>query len=61
MSNISVRKEEQSRIPTTTTTDWDPSRVMKQFFGWDPFRELSPFIRAEANVFSPAFEVKETK
>jgi HSP20 family protein len=61
MSNISVRKEEQSRTPATTTTEWDPSRVMKQFFGWDPFRELSPFIRAEANVFSPAFEVKETK
>lgn len=61
MSNISVRKDEPTRTPTTTSTDWEPSRLMRQFFGWDPFRELAPFVRAEAAMFSPAFEVKETK
>ncbi len=61
MSNISVRKEEQTRTPATVSPDWEPSRLIRQFFGWDPFRELAPFVRTDANVFSPAFEVKETK
>jgi HSP20 family protein len=46
---------------TAPSADWEPSRWVKQFFGWDPFREMVPFSRAEMQTFSPAFEIKETK
>ncbi|MBL8742176.1 MAG: Hsp20/alpha crystallin family protein, partial [Myxococcales bacterium] len=61
MSNINVRREEQQRGLAPATSEWEPSRLVRQFFGWDPFRELSPLVRGDGGVFSPAFEVKETK
>jgi HSP20 family protein len=62
MSNITVKKE--SAVPqkaAASVTEWEPARLMRQFFGWDPFREMSPLLRNEPAAFSPAFEVKETK
>jgi HSP20 family protein len=44
----------------------EPSRMMRQLLGWDPFRGLDPFremmpmLRGEAG-FNVAFDVKETK
>lgn len=60
MSNINVRRETPNRpIATRAPDEWDPARLMRGLLGWDPFRDITPF-RAE-DVFSPAFEVKETK
>ncbi len=59
MANIQVKKDEQAA--RSTGPGWDPSRFMQQFFGWDPFREMAPLLRADASTFSPAFEVKESK
>jgi HSP20 family protein len=63
MSSIDVRKGPENR-PLATRRDtrqeeWDPARLMRGLLGWDPFRDMTPW-RGEA-VFTPAFEVKETK
>ena len=38
---------------------------MREFFGWDPFREMAPllgrFERLEREAWNPGFEVRETK
>jgi HSP20 family protein len=61
MSNISVKKENGGAVPTRMT-EWDPFRAAREFLRWDPFREMAPFgLATEGAVFSPAFEVKETK
>jgi HSP20 family protein len=68
MAAIDVRKEQPKEMKTQTepTGAWDPARVMRQFFGWDPFRGLDPFremtpmLRPEGG-FAAAFEVKESK
>jgi HSP20 family protein len=62
MANINVRKEEPSKLPVQSTAeDWEPARLMRQFFGWDPFREMMPMLRNDVTTFAPAFDVKETK
>jgi len=63
MANISVRKEEPRTMPIqSTANEWEPARLMRQFFGWDPFREMMPMLRSnEITTFAPAFDVKETK
>lgn len=61
MANINVRREEQPRSTNITSTEWEPARVLRQFFGWDPFREMEPLLRNPPQSFMPAFEIKETK
>jgi HSP20 family protein len=61
MANINVRREEQGKAMTTGSPEWEPSRMIRQFFGWDPFREMAPLMRGDLSTFMPAFEVKETK
>jgi len=42
---------------------WDPVRWVRDALGWDPFREIGPFIPQaleRVSTFVPAFEVKET-
>jgi len=44
--------------------EWNPIRAMRDFFRWDPFREMVPFAAMptlEAAAFSPSFEVTENK
>ena len=61
MSNITVRKENGNR-PVPMAREWEPARIMRSLLGWDPFREMTPFLPEEAAMgFSPDFEVKETK
>ena len=60
MSNIAVRKATEGR-PATLATNWEPSRLMREFFGWDPFREMSQLAPQASSTFIPSFEVKETK
>ncbi len=61
MANIMVRKNggEQQGL----AREIEPARWIRDFFGWDPFREMTPFLAAEPRLarFAPDFEVKETK
>lgn len=63
MANIAVRKENGNKPTTLATWEprWDPSRMMRDFFGWDPFREMAPFVAQAPATFVPSFEIKETK
>jgi HSP20 family protein len=58
MPNISIQKESAPRI----VRDWEGSRLMRNLFGFDPFREMAPYAAQgfEEGELSPAFEVKET-
>jgi HSP20 family protein len=61
MADLAVLKKTQSEAPAVARREWDPFRVMRDMLRWDPFREMAPTISTEAQVFAPAFEVKETK
>jgi HSP20 family protein len=59
MLNIIRRPKEN---PTVRTREPEQTRWMRDFFDWDPFREMVPgwFGPTVAEpVFAPAFEVKE--
>jgi HSP20 family protein len=68
MGAINVRKDDQheTRMEPSAAMEWEPGRLMRQFFGWDPFRgvdpfrEMAPLLRGEAGV-NVAFDIKETK
>jgi HSP20 family protein len=45
----------------TQTTEWDPFRAMREFFGWDPFREIAPRMQQFDKTFYPSFDVTENK
>jgi len=64
MADIAVRKDNGNR-PASIVPAWEPrselSRVMRDLMGWDPFREIAPFITQGSLAFLPSFEVKETK
>lgn len=62
MSNITVRKEGNTPVPARPA-EWDPFRMARELLRWDPFREMAtiaPTFETRA-VFTPSFEVKETK
>ena len=64
MSNIAIRKQAGDRPAAISppSASWDPWQSMRTLLAWDPFREMSPFAFEErTEVFSPAFDVKETK
>ena len=62
MSNIIVRKENGNRPLPALARDWEPARIMRHLLGWDPFREMTPFVNDETGLaFIPPFDVKETK
>ena len=61
MGNITVRKNDgETNVAVPTARPWEPGRMMREFFGWDPFREMAPFT-AMPSSFAPTFEIKETK
>jgi HSP20 family protein len=62
MTDIAVRKDNANKPATTTAAQprWEPMRFARDFLGWDPFREMSPFAAQPAG-FMPSFEIKETK
>jgi len=58
MANLIRRNESQPETPAV----WDPFRTMRDLLNWDPFAEMSPVLgRTTDAVFTPRFEVKETK
>ncbi len=58
MANITVRKDGGAAAPHHEP---QPLRRARDFFGWDPFREMAPGSFGEPSAFAPAFEVKETR
>ena len=58
MSNIIRREEEKS-----VAQQRDPLRWMRELLHWDPAREAAPLWTGPSwePVYTPAFEVKETK
>jgi HSP20 family protein len=65
MSNVSIKRREAETIPATQVVEaLHPLRAMRRLLGFDPFREMAPFIQPveeAALAFVPAFEIKETK
>jgi HSP20 family protein len=63
MANISVRKENGNKpVPTAAIEPrWEPFRMMRDLLGWDPFREITPFVPQIPSGFIPSFEIKESK
>jgi HSP20 family protein len=58
MANLIRRTDAQGE----TSAVWDPLRAMRELMNWDPFAEMAPVLgRSMEPVFSPRFEVKETK
>ena len=57
MSNITKRD--------TGATTWNPFRSVRDFFGWDPFREMTPLLGGPESLqddsWIPHVEVRETK
>lgn len=62
MANLIRRGSEQQREQLATQqTAWEPLRLMRELLNWDPFAEMMPSVATEQMVFTPRFEVKETK
>jgi HSP20 family protein len=65
MANIAVQKETGPQVPMPArqlTREWDPFRAMRDLLRWEPFGVTTPSFQSfESAVFSPDFEVKETK
>ena len=63
MANITVRRKNGGEVvPATAQREWEPLRMMRDFFGWDPFREMIPaWPIITRDEFAPAFDIKETK
>ena len=43
------------------TTEWDPTRAMRELMQWDPFREMAPITTWREVAFAPTFDVTENK
>jgi HSP20 family protein len=63
MANISVRKENGNKAAQLATSEprWEPFRMMRDLLGWDPFREITPYVPQVPAGFMPSFEIKETQ
>jgi len=63
MTSIQVRNngKEQAAAPLAPPNAWEPSRWITRMMGWDPFREMTPFVPDLRLSLDAAFEVKETK
>jgi len=62
MANIAVRKDNGNKPQIATAEPrWEPMRVMRDLLGWDPFREMAPYVPQIPAGFMPSFDVKETK
>jgi HSP20 family protein len=62
MANITVQNRSGGEIPRALARrDLEPFRVLRDLFRWDPFQEMTPVFAGDVPVYSPAFEIKETK
>ena len=60
MSNIAIEKSSAEKPAAPAAREWEPSRMFREFFRWDPFAEMFPASESHGK-FVPAFEVRETK
>lgn len=61
MSEISVQRRGGEQTPAVTRREFEPFRVFRDMFRWDPFEQMRPVWSGELAAYSPAFDVKETK
>ncbi len=63
MANIEIRRVNGNKPAPVATAEprWEPGRLMRDLLGWDPFREITPFVPQIPAGFMPSFEIKETK
>ena len=61
MANLAIRTDNKMTKAPTQTGDWTPARLLRDLLGWDPFREMEPYLTAEDRAFQPRFEVLENK
>ena len=63
MADIAVKKTNENKPAPLAAPEapWEPFRMMRNLFGWDPFREMTPFIPQIPQGFAPSFEIKESK
>jgi HSP20 family protein len=61
MSEISVQRRGGEQPPAVTRREFEPFRVFRDMFRWDPFEQMRPVWSGELAAYSPAFDVKETK
>ena len=61
MANITIRKDNTTNQPAPVSAWEQPFRMMRDLMGWDPFREMAPFMPQLPAGFAPSFEIKETK
>lgn len=63
MANISIRRDNGNAPiqPARVEPRFEPFRMMRDLLGWDPFREMAPYVAQIPAAFAPDFEVKETK
>jgi HSP20 family protein len=59
MANLIRRNEPQQR--DVSPTGWEPMRLMRELMNGDPFAEMLPWVTGEPAMFTPRFEVKESK
>ena len=55
MANITRRQPQQPM-----EREWDPSRSLREWLGWDPFGEMMPMRGRGEESFVPQFDVRET-
>jgi HSP20 family protein len=61
MSEISVQRRGGEQTPAVTRREFEPFRVFRDMFRWDPFEQMRPVWSGELAAYSPAFDVKESK
>jgi len=62
MSNIKIHHEKENPAQLTAPREWpSPFRVWRDVLRWDPFAQMIPSGWEERALFSPDFDIKETK
>ncbi len=62
MADIAVRKNGNKPAGLANLEQrLEPFRIIRDLMGFDPFREMTPFVPQVGAGFVPSFEVKESK
>ena len=62
MSEISVQRRTGGEQPAALARrEFEPFRLFRDMFRWDPFEQMRPVWSGELAAYSPAFDIKETK
>jgi HSP20 family protein len=60
MGSLNVRRSANPEFPVLSA--YRPLQSLRDFFGWDPFQEMSPLVPTSKELpLVPPFEVRETK